>query len=536
MSVQWTCIAKNGGGAGVAINDLGIVIPAAGQVTLSDYFDYQEIADSFNLRDLVTAETLVINNGTADLSAANGLKWITQDNLYNLANELSNYSLATHDHDFDYAPLSHNHDDRYYTETELDNGQLDNRYYTETELDSGQLDNRYYTETEIGTMLGDYYTKTNLQTSGQAQVHWDNITNAPSFGSPTWVDPVEYRVLDITATAPGSANEGDVYVDTDDNHYYKYVSSSWVDQGAATTGDRVINLADATETIYTFGGSTWTDSNLPDTDNTATLVNDDGDGAEAQYVWDSTSGSWTKIGDVSFGPHLDGGSSKHDASEIDVEGTYSNIPGTPTDLESTLSAIDTALGTANETLDEAYDVGGAGAGRVITADAGAVKIDTASATNAPLELTNKSSAPSTGLAAGQLAVVNNVLYLYDGVRVKWLSVARHSIVFGKDGRCLDQFLKLPGGQYSNLGGYRMKQNATIVAMAAQLSASGTGDFQVQKNGGGSAIATLSVSAATGNDANDTNIDISADDYLQAYESGAANVNNPTFTVEIAWRP
>ncbi len=32
-------------------------------------------------------------------------------------------------------------------------------YYTETELDAGQLDNRYYTETEIGVILGDYYTK-----------------------------------------------------------------------------------------------------------------------------------------------------------------------------------------------------------------------------------------------------------------------------------------------------------------------------------------------------------------------------------------
>jgi uncharacterized protein YbcV (DUF1398 family) len=44
-------------------------------------------------------------------------------------------------------------DNRYYTETELDNGQLDNRYYTETELDGGQLDNRYYTETEIDALI-----------------------------------------------------------------------------------------------------------------------------------------------------------------------------------------------------------------------------------------------------------------------------------------------------------------------------------------------------------------------------------------------
>jgi len=42
-------------------------------------------------------------------------------------------------------------DARYYTETELNAGQLDSRYYTETELNNGQLDNRYYTETEVNT-------------------------------------------------------------------------------------------------------------------------------------------------------------------------------------------------------------------------------------------------------------------------------------------------------------------------------------------------------------------------------------------------
>jgi hypothetical protein len=37
--------------------------------------------------------------------------------------------------------------------------------------------------------------------------------------------------------------------------------------------------------------------------------------------------------------HIDGGVNKHDASEVDVEGTYANISGTPTDLESTISAL-----------------------------------------------------------------------------------------------------------------------------------------------------------------------------------------------------
>ena len=41
----------------------------------------------------------------------------------------------------------------YYTEAELDAGQLNTIYYTETELDAGQLDNRYYTESEIDALI-----------------------------------------------------------------------------------------------------------------------------------------------------------------------------------------------------------------------------------------------------------------------------------------------------------------------------------------------------------------------------------------------
>jgi hypothetical protein len=49
--------------------------------------------------------------------------------------------------------------------------------------------------------------------------------------------------------------------------------------------------------------------------------------------------------------HLDGSAGRHDASEIDVEGTYANIAGTPTDLESTISAIDSAIsGISSDSL------------------------------------------------------------------------------------------------------------------------------------------------------------------------------------------
>ena len=51
-------------------------------------------------------------------------------------------ALATH-------KSSSDHDGRYYTETELNNGVLDTRYYTETELNNNQLGNLYYTKSEL---------------------------------------------------------------------------------------------------------------------------------------------------------------------------------------------------------------------------------------------------------------------------------------------------------------------------------------------------------------------------------------------------
>ena len=65
---------------------------------------------------------------------------------------------------------THNHNDLYYSRTELASGSLDNRYYTETELNGGQLDSRYFTKNDL-TISGSvssnvldarYFTKSQL--------------------------------------------------------------------------------------------------------------------------------------------------------------------------------------------------------------------------------------------------------------------------------------------------------------------------------------------------------------------------------------
>jgi hypothetical protein len=396
----------------------------------------------------------------------------------------------------------------------------------------------YLSRDNIYNDLTNHYTKTELTTPNTGNlVDWSNIANVPSFGSPQWVEPILYRVETISASGPTSSSTGDVYVDTDDNHYYKWDGSSWADQGSASSNDRVINLADTTEDIYTFDGSSWSDGGTSN-DNTAVMVNDDGDGKNSQYVYSTESSNWIKIADVDFDDHLDGGASKHDASEIDVEGSYSNFSSSPGDLESVISDINTQMTEAldNNTLDGAYDEGGAGVGRTINADAGAVVIDSGVATTAPFQLTPKGSLPTTGLLDGQLAIKDGLLYIYDSTRTKWLSVHREILVFGRRRSVRNQYLNFAVGNLSsNNSGYRIPRNATIVAMTGQLDANGTCDMRVRRNDVATNIATLTITSANGAIDVSTNIDVNANDFLQSYLSASSSVQDPVFMVELAWR-
>jgi len=92
---------------------------------------------------------------------------------------LQSYSITSHTHDFsgltntahthlwsDISNTSHTHDERYYTETELNSGQLDNRYYTTAQTyTTTQTDNNFlsantsfYTTAQTNTILLGYTT------------------------------------------------------------------------------------------------------------------------------------------------------------------------------------------------------------------------------------------------------------------------------------------------------------------------------------------------------------------------------------------
>jgi hypothetical protein len=122
---------------------------------------------SFNLNDS-TPTTITINHddtsSVVDISLATGraITGLTFDTYGHVTG-----TATTHFDDFYYTETELDAgqlDNRYFTETELTNGELDSRYYTETELDGGQLNSLYYTEAELdgGQLNSLYYTETEL--------------------------------------------------------------------------------------------------------------------------------------------------------------------------------------------------------------------------------------------------------------------------------------------------------------------------------------------------------------------------------------
>ena len=137
---------------------------------------------NFTLNDSGNTSITISHNDTSsvvDVSLASGraITGLTFDTFGHVQS-----TVTTHFDDFYYTETELDAgqlDNRYFTETELTGGELDGRYYTETELDAGQLDNRYYTETELdaGQLNTLYYTEAELD-AGQLDNRYYTETEA----------------------------------------------------------------------------------------------------------------------------------------------------------------------------------------------------------------------------------------------------------------------------------------------------------------------------------------------------------------------
>jgi hypothetical protein len=224
--------------------------------------------------------------------------------------------------------------------------------------------------------------------------------------------------------------------------------------------------------------------------------------------------SITSSGDLSFeDQYLTSPITLSETGETALDSSYTAVS-----IVGALNELKDDLGNVTVTLDGAYDgPGGSGAGKVITADSGAVVIDASGQTNAPLQLTQQTSAPSTNLVAGQMTVIDGELYVYDGIRAKFLSLESHyswgeNVVKGR-------IMKI-GNAIGGTVGYKMPKDVTIVGVSVSEKSGSNRTIHLRKNSLTSPIKTFALSAGSYISTVD-NIDLSSGDVLQVFVTGGS---------------
>ena len=248
------------------VADLGVYLEAEEELDLLVNYRNEDIIESTDIETAITGDgEVTLNQGGSDVV-------LTYAQLIQYLTALTRYDKV------DFAYISGKDDDTDVTGAELE--ALTNGSDVTTHIH----DNRYYTKTE-------------LQTSGDSSVHWGNITNAPQFGALNWKEPV----------------------DRSDAGY-----------GAGT--------------VLPLTGNTLND---------ARMVADDGDGKPAQYVCVAISGTWseqwTKIADV------DWGSSNSISVTASGNLTSTNVQSALYELQGDVDTINTTIDGIS--LDYAYNKG-----------------------------------------------------------------------------------------------------------------------------------------------------------------------------------
>lgn len=154
-------------------------------------------------------------------------------------------------------------------------------------------------------------------------------------------------------------------------------------------------------------------------------------------------------------------------------------------------------------------------------------------TGIPVLELNPQSAP-VGTTTGQLAVIGDMLYMYDATRTKWLSVETTALQYGAAGSRDDEYLLFGGESQDSGSGARMLRDGTITSINIMASAgSATKGFEIHVNG--SNVKTYNLVAYEISETT-TNIDFSAGDYLHIYIAPTVGrTSNPTAIMWVKWR-
>jgi len=98
----------------------------------------------------------------------------------------------------------------------------------------------------------------------------------------------------------------------------------------------------------------------------------------------------------------------------------------------------------------------------------------------------------------------------------------------------NSYLRGNDGVVTNLSGYVLPTNATIIGIGAATDGAATWTAEVRKNGAATVIASLSLTAVAKDSRYDLDVDVSTDDEIQMYCNGT-NISSPNMTVYLKRR-
>jgi len=96
MSFTWIAIAQNQIGSDVILKQLGITVPALGQITLTDYCTYSEIIDDEQLKEEINLGKLLISDGINNLNLSESINYVTPTTSYlDISTQIENATTTT---------------------------------------------------------------------------------------------------------------------------------------------------------------------------------------------------------------------------------------------------------------------------------------------------------------------------------------------------------------------------------------------------------------------------------------------------------
>lgn len=154
-------------------------------------------------------------------------------------------------------------------------------------------------------------------------------------------------------------------------------------------------------------------------------------------------------------------------------------------------------------------------------------------TGIPVLKLNPQSSP-IGSETGQIAIIGDLLYMYDSTRSKWLSIESTALQFGTNGNGDNEYMRLGGDVRDSGSGAKMPYDGTITAITIEASGGEPAkEFDLHINGISNKTSTLVAGEFI---ENTTNINFSSGDYIHMFISAnGGNVANPAAIIWVKWR-